>query len=417
MYRHNNSVGLISKCNLSVNILMQDQLLIDIRVATMAGGYGLIDRAAIAMKDAHIAWVGAEADLPDEFVKLSTTRHQGRLVTPGLIDCHTHVVFGGNRAAEFEMRLKGATYEDVARAGGGIVSTVKATRTATMDELVTAALSRIDAMLAEGVCLIEAKSGYGLDIETELRMLRAARAIARQRPVRIVTSFLGAHAVPPEFKSRSDAYIDDVCIPALCAAHAEGLVDAVDGFCEGIAFSPTQIARVFDVAKSLGLPVKLHAEQLSNLGGAKLAASYGALSADHIEYLDEEGVAALAKAGTTAVILPGAFYTLREKQVPPIDLLRKNKVPMALSTDCNPGSSPMASLLLAMNMGCTLFRMTPEEALLGATANAARALGVKDCGTIEIGKRADLAIWNIEHPAELAYRIGFNPLHSRLFGN
>lgn len=395
---------------------MQDQLFTDIRVATMADGYGLIDRAAIAIKDGHIAWVGPEADLPNEYLSLPKTAHQGRLVTPGLIDCHTHIVFGGNRAAEFEMRLKGASYEEVARAGGGIISTVKATRTATEDELVSAALTRVDAMLAEGVCVIEVKSGYGLDTETELRMLRAARAIAKQRPVRIVTSFLGAHAVPPEFKDRSDAYIDDVCIPALRTAHAEGLVDAVDGFCEGIAFSTTQMARVFDVAKSLGLRVKLHAEQLSNLGGAKLAASYGALSADHIEYLDEEGVAALAKSGATAVILPGAFYTLREKQVPPIELLRKHKVPMALSTDCNPGSSPMTSLLLAMNMGCTLFRMTPEEALLGATANAARALGLKDCGTIEIGRRADFAIWNIEHAAELAYRIGFNPLHSRVFG-
>jgi imidazolonepropionase len=396
---------------------MQDQLLTDIRVATMVGGYGLMDRAAIALKDRHIAWVGAEADLPSAFSGLTKTSHQGRLVTPGLIDCHTHVVFGGNRAAEFEMRLKGATYEEVARAGGGIISTVKATRTATVDELVTAALPRVDAMLAEGVCAIEVKSGYGLDNETELRMLRAARAIAKRRPVRVFATFLGAHAIPPEYKNQSDAYIDDVCIPALRAAHAEGLVDAVDGFCEGIAFSTTQIARVFDVAKSLGLPVKLHAEQLSNLGGAKLAASYGALSADHIEYLDEAGVAALAKAGTTAVILPGAFYTLREKQMPPIDLLRKHQVPMALSTDCNPGSSPMTSMLLAMNMGCTLFRMTPEEVLLGATANAARALGLKDCGTIEVGSRADLAIWNIDHPAELAYRIGFNPLHSRLFGN
>ena len=396
---------------------MYDQLLTDMLLATMVEGYGLIDRAAIALKEGRIAWVGAEVDLPGEFSKFPKTSHQDRLVTPGLIDCHTHVVFGGNRAAEFEMRLKGATYEEVARAGGGIISTVKATRTGSEAELTASALPRIDAMLAEGVCVIEIKSGYGLDIETELRMLRAARAIATQRPVRIVTSFLGAHAVPPEFKDRSDAYIDEVCIPALRAAHAEGLVDAVDGFCEGIAFSTIQMARVFDVAKSVGLPVKLHAEQLSNLGGAKLAASYGALSADHIEYLDEEGVAALAKSGTTAVILPSAFYTLREIQVPPIELLRRYKVPMALSTDCNPGSSPMTSLLLAMNMGCTLFRMTPEEALLGVTSNAARALGLKDCGTIEVGKRADLAIWNIKHPAELAYRIGFNPLHSRIFGN
>lgn len=396
---------------------MQEQLLTDIRVATMSDGYGLIDKAAVALKAGRIAWAGNAVDVPSEFSGYTKTPLQGRLLTPSLIDCHTHLVFGGNRAAEFEMRLNGASYEDVARAGGGIISTVKATRAATEAELIATALPRIDAMLTEGVCVIEVKSGYGLDTETELTMLRAARAIAALRPVRIVTSFLGAHAVPPEYKDRADAYIDEVCIPTLRAAHAEGLVDAVDGFCEGIAFSPAQIARVFDVAKALNLPVKLHAEQLSNLGGAKLAASYGALSADHIEYLDEEGVQALAKAGTTAVILPGAFYTLREKQIPPIEALRHHKVPMALSTDCNPGSSPMTSLLLAMNMGCTLFRMTPEEALRGVTVNAARALGLKDCGTIAVGQRADLAIWNIDHPAELAYRIGFNPLHSRLYGN
>jgi imidazolonepropionase len=396
---------------------VQEQLLADIRVATMVQGYGLIERAAIAIKDGRIAWVGREADRPSAFAGYARSALDGRLVTPGLVDCHTHVVFAGNRAAEFEMRLKGATYEEVARAGGGIVSTVNATRGASEAQLVASALPRIDAMLAEGVCVIEVKSGYGLDMETELRMLRAARAIAVQRPVQITTTFLGAHAVPPEFKDRADAYIDEVCIPALRAAHAEGLVDAVDGFCEGIAFSTHQIARVFDVAKSLGLPVKLHAEQLSNLGGAKLAARYGALSADHVEYLDEEGVAALAQAGTTAVILPGAFYTLREKQLPPIDLLRRHAVPMALSTDCNPGSSPMTSLLLAMNMGCTLFRMTPEEALCGTTVNAARALGLSDCGRIAPGCRADLAIWNAEHPTELPYRIGFNPLHARLFGN
>jgi imidazolonepropionase len=396
---------------------VQELLLTDIRVATMFNGYGLIDRAAIAVKDGRIVWVGAEAKLPRAFSGFAKTSHKGRLVTPALIDCHTHVVFGGNRAAEFEMRLKGATYEEVARAGGGIISTVISTRTATEVQLVASALPRVDAMLAEGVCVIEVKSGYGLDTETELRMLRAAREIATQRPVRILTTFLGAHAVPLEYKNRSDAYIDDVCIPALRTAHAERLVGAVDGFCEGIAFSPAQIARVFDVAKSLNLPVKLHAEQLSNLGGAKMAASYGALSADHIEYLDEEGVAALAEAGTTAVILPGAFYTLREKQMPPIEALRRHNVPMAVATDCNPGSSPMTSLLLALNMACTLFRMTPEEALCGVTVNAARALGLRDCGTISVGMRADLAIWNIEHPAELAYRIGFNPLHSRLFGN
>ena len=282
--------------------------------------------------------------------------------------------------------------------------------------MIKTALPRVDALLAEGVTVLEIKSGYGLDHETELQMLRAARALAQHRPVRIVTSFLGAHAVPIEYQGRADAYIDDVCIPALRAAHAEGLVDAVDGFCEGIAFSPTQIARVFDVARALGLPVKLHAEQLSNLGGAKLAASYGALSADHIEHLDDDGVRAMAQAGTVAVILPGAFYTLRETQMPPIAALREHAVPMALATDCNPGSSPMTSLLLAMNMACTLFRMTPLEALAGVTCNAAAALGLTDCGYIKAGQRADMAVWNVKHPAELAYRIGFNPLHSRIFG-
>jgi imidazolonepropionase len=396
------------------------QLLNNLRIATFANNhapYGLMDKASIALRDGRIEWVGLSADVPSTYKSFVPKNYEGRLLTPGLIDCHTHIVFGGNRAAEFEMRLQGATYEEVARAGGGIVSTVKATRAASEQQLVEQALPRVDAMLAEGICTIEIKSGYGLDVDTELRMLRAARAIAEVRPVRTVTTFLGAHAVPTDMKGQADGYTDDVCIPALRAAHAEGLVDAVDGFCEGIAFSPQQMARVFDVAKSLGLPVKLHAEQLSNLGGAKLAASYGALSADHIEYLDEDGVVAMAKAGTVAVILPGAFYTLREKQIPPIDLLRKHQVPMALATDCNPGSSPMTSLLLAMNMGCTLFRMTPEEALRGATANAARALGLKDCGTIEVGKRADFAIWNVEQPAELAYRIGFNPLHQRIMGD
>jgi imidazolonepropionase len=378
--------------------------------------YGLIERAAVAIEGGLIVWVGAGEALPSQYAALTKTDLGGRLVTPALIDCHTHIVFAGNRAAEFELRLNGASYEEVARAGGGIVSTVKATRAATVDALVANALPRVDAMLAEGVAVIEVKSGYGLDHDTELTMLRAARKIAELRPVRILTTFLGAHALPPEYKDRADAYIDDVCIPALHAAHQEGLVDAVDGFCEGIAFSPAQIARVFDVAKSLRLPVKLHAEQLSNLGGAKLAASYGALSADHLEYLDEDGVAAMAGAGTTAVILPGAFYTLREKQLPPIALFRKHNVPMALATDCNPGSSPMTSLLLTMNMGCTLFRMTPLEALQGTTINAARALGLNDCGSIAVGKRADLSVWNIEHPAELSYRIGFNPLYACLTG-
>ena len=386
--------------------------------ATMTGDapYGLIEDAAIAVADRRIAWVGKRTDLPPELSALDAVDMGGRLVTPGLIDCHTHLVHGGNRAAEFEMRLNGASYEEVARAGGGIVSTVRATREASEDSLLREALRRADALIAEGVTTLEIKSGYGLDIETELRMLRAARAVMANRPVRVKTSFLGAHAVPAEYKDRDDAYIDEVCIPALRAAHAEGLVDAVDGFCEGIAFSPDQIARVFDVAQDLGLPVKLHAEQLSNLGGAAMAAGYGALSADHIEYLDEAGVAAMAKAGTVAVLLPGAFYTLHETRMPPVQALRDGGVPIALATDANPGSSPLTSLLLTMNMGCTLFRLTPEEALRGVTANAARALGLPDVGSIAPGQRAELAVWDVEHPAELSYRIGFNPLHSRIFG-
>lgn len=393
-------------------------LYVDLSAATMQAGdtdYGLIKDAAIVTNAGQIEWVGAVAELPDTYTSLARQSLGGRLVTPGLIDCHTHVVHGGDRAVEFEMRLNGASYEQVARAGGGIVSTVTATRAASVDQLVATALPRVDALLAEGVTVIEVKSGYGLDRDTELRMLRAARALEQHRPVRIVTSFLGAHAVPTEYADRPDAYIDEVCIPTLRAAHAEGLVDAVDGFCEGIAFQPDQIARVFDVARELGLPLKLHAEQLSNLGGAKLAARYGALSADHIEYLDEDGVRAMAKAGTVAVILPGAFYTLRETQSPPIAALRQHSVPMALASDCNPGSSPMTSLLLTMNMACTLFRMTPHEALTGVTRNAAAALGLTDCGQIAAGLRADLAVWDVKHPAELAYRIGFNPLSSRIF--
>jgi imidazolonepropionase len=399
--------------------ILADQLLTNVHAATMTDNghqYGLIENAAIAIVGGRIAWVGDKDTVPPQYAGLASTDLHGRLVTPALVDCHTHIVFGGNRAAEFELRLNGASYEDVARAGGGIISTVKATRASSVDDLVASALPRVDAMIAEGVAVIEVKSGYGLDLDCELAMLRAAREIANQRPVRILTTFLGAHAVPPEFIGRADAYIDEVCIPALRLAHAQGLVDAVDGFCEGIAFSPAQIARVFDVAGSLNLPVKLHAEQLSNLGGAKLAAAHSALSADHVEYIDEDGVAAMAAAGTTAVILPGAFYTLRETQLPPIALFRKHQVHMALATDCNPGSSPMTSLLLAMNMGCTLFRITPLEALQGTTVNAARALGLEDCGSITVGKRADIAVWNIAHPAELSYRIGFNPLHTRITG-
>jgi imidazolonepropionase len=393
-------------------------LLINATLATMDGAsaYGLVKQGALAIRAGRIAWAGPAQDLPGEY-KLDESRDlHGRLVTPALVDCHTHVVHGGNRAREFEMRLEGASYEEVARAGGGIVSTVAATRASSQEQLLADALTRVDAMIAEGVTTIEIKSGYGLDSENELKMLRAARAVVEKRPVRVRTSYLGAHAVPPEYKGRPDAYIDEVCIPALEAAHAEGLVDAVDGFCESIAFTPEQIARVFEKAMSLGIPVKLHAEQLSNLGGAKLAASYGALSADHLEYANASDAAAMAKAGTVAVILPGAFYTLRETAAPPIDAFRENGVAMAVATDCNPGSSPMSSLLLSMNMACTLFRMTPEEALAGVTRNAARALGLDDAGQIKPGLRADLAIWDVEHPAELAYRIGFNPLWKRIFG-
>jgi len=400
-------------------MMKTSKLFVDLNAATMCenqDAYGMIENAAIAITEGVIAWVGPVAELPTAFASLPRESFDGRTVTPGLIDCHTHIVHGGDRSVEFEMRLKGASYEELARAGGGIVSTVTATRSASEDTLLRDALRRVDALIAEGVTSIEIKSGYGLETDTELRMLRVARSIAKNRQIRVKTTFLGAHATPAEYTGRDDNYIDEVCIPTLRAAHAEGLVDVVDGFCEGIAFNPSQIARVFDVARELGLPVKLHAEQLSNSGGAKLAASYGALSADHIEYLDEDGVKAMVDAGTIAVILPGAFYTLRETQAPPIDLLRKHGVPMALATDINPGSSPLHSLLLALNMGCTLFRLTPEEALRGVTINAALALGLSDTGLIKKGMRADLVVWDVKHPAELAYRIGFNPLHSRIFG-
>jgi imidazolonepropionase len=414
MYRHNIDNHVFIKQEFPVSLV----LFTNCRVATMhpdGDAYGLIPKGSIVAENGVIAWVGAAGDLPSKFSELETRDLGGRLVTPGLIDCHTHVVFGGNRAREFEMRLEGASYEEISRAGGGIVSTVKATREADEDTLLADALKRVDALVAEGVSTLEIKSGYGLNQEVELRMLKVARRIADERPVRVKTSFLAAHATPPEYKGRDDAYIDEVCIPALRAAHAVGLVDAVDGFCEGIAFTPAQMARVFDVAKDLGLSIKLHAEQLSNIGGAKLAASYGALSADHLEYLDEAGVQAMAASGSVAVLLPGAFYTLRETQLPPVDLLRKYNVPIAIATDCNPGSSPLASLLLCLNMACTLFQMTPEEALAGVTREAARALGLNDAGVLAAGKRADLAVWNIEHPSELAYRIGFNPLHQRIF--
>ena len=392
-------------------------LLTNAKLATLQNNdeFGIIDDGVIVLDGAHIAWVGGAIELPDTYRDQETRDLGGRLVTPALIDCHTHVVFGGNRAVEFELRLNGASYQEVAQAGGGIVSTVTATRAASEDELLADALIRIDAMIAEGVTFIEVKSGYGLDRETELKMLRVARRIAKVRPIEVKTSFLGAHAVPAEYAGRADAYIEDVCIPTLRVAHTEGLVDAVDGFCEGIAFDTKQIAHIFTVAKELSLPVKLHAEQLSNIGGTQLAAQYGALSADHVEYATDADAKALAAAGTVAVVLPGAYYTLRETQAPPIQAFRNHGVPMALATDCNPGSSPLTSALLTMNMACTLFRMTPLEALLGMTAHAAKALGEVNRGRITATAPADLCVWDVEHPAELSYRIGFNPLHSRIF--
>lgn len=377
-------------------------------------GYGLIRDGSILVEGDRIVWVGPTAEIDPGFRDAEERDAQGRVVTPALIDCHTHIVHGGNRAQEFEMRLEGASYEEVARAGGGIVSTVTATRQSDEATLLGEALKRADALIAEGVSMIEIKSGYGLDLETELKMLRVARSVAQHRKVRVVTSFLGAHAVPKG--ADADEYIDTICIPTLHAAHAEGLVDAVDGFCEGIAFDTKQIGRVFDKAKELGLPIKLHAEQLSNLGGTKLAARYGAMSVDHVEYADETDVEAMAKAGSVAVLLPGAFYTVHETQKPPVDAFRAHGVPMAVATDWNPGSSPLGSVLLAMNMACTLFGLTPAEALTGATRNAALALGLDDCGVIAPGMRADLALWDIEHPAELSYRIGVNPLWKGMFG-
>ena len=397
---------------------MWDTLWTGARLATMTANgqpYGAIEDGALAVRDGVIAFAGLRSALSGRPEMLADAVHdlEGRWVTPGLIDCHTHLVYGGDRAAEFEMRLEGATYSELLQAGGGILSTVRATRQADIDQLVSGALRRVDALLAEGVTTIEVKSGYGLDVEAEARMLRAARRLGDLRPATIRTTFLGAHALPPEFEGRADDYIDLVCGDALPAVAAEGLADAVDAFCENIAFDTVQTERVFAKARDLGLPVKLHAEQLSDMGGAALAARYGALSCDHLEFLTDEGAAAMAAAGSVAVMLPGAFYFLRDTNVPPIDLLRRARVLMAVSTDCNPGSSPATSLLLMMNMAATLFRMTPEEALAGTTCEAARALGMAAThGTLETGKAADLAIWDIERPAELCYRIGFNPLHA-----
>ena len=393
-------------------------LLKNATIATMTNqdSYGLIEHGALFIRDSKISWVGKGSEIPSELISSESKDLEGRLVTPGLVDCHTHILYGGNRSVEFEMRLNGANYKDIARAGGGINSTVSDTRLSSIEDLVKDSLPRVDQLISEGVTLIEVKSGYGLDRETELKMLKAARQIQSQRPIRVVTTFLGAHAVPPEYKDDPDAYIDNICIPTLNNANNQGLVDAVDAFCENIAFNVDQVERVFQSAKKMGLPVKIHSEQLSHMGGTKLAADYRALSADHIEYANAQDVKALSQADTVAVLLPGAFYTLRETQLPPLSNLRNEKVPIAIATDCNPGSSPLTSILLTMNMACTLFQMTPQETLAGVTKNAAKALGEKDSGAIKIGNRADLCIWDIKHPAELSYRIGFNPLHWRIFG-
>jgi len=391
-----------------------DSLWVNVHLATMTetGPYGMVKDGAIAIRGGKIAWIGKRIDLPADFESQAAKVYDGQngWITPGLVDCHTHLVYGGSRAREFELRLQGATYEEIARQGGGIRSTVIATREADEKSLLNQSIPRLVALIKEGVTTVEIKSGYGLDLETEIRMLRVVRKLGESYPVTVVPTYLGAHALPPEFEGRSDEYVDFVCNTVMPEVAAQQLAVAVDAFCENIGFTPDQTERVLKAAQKLGLAVKLHAEQLSDLQGSALAARYGALSADHLEYVSEESVRAMAASGTVAVLLPGAFYFLRETRVPPVDLLRRYSVPIALSTDCNPGSSPTASLLLMLNMASTLFRMTPEEALAGVTRNGARALGLQDrIGTLEPGKDADFVIWDIDEPAELAYRIGFNP--------
>jgi imidazolonepropionase len=389
------------------------------RLATLAvgqPGLGVVIDGLIAEKNGVILYAGAKTDAPADLRAAESVDCEGRWITPGLIDCHTHLVYGGNRAEEFELRLAGASYEEIARRGGGIVSTVKATRQASEDELVSSAQLRLDTLIAEGVTTIEIKSGYGLELATEGRQLKAARRLGRENRINVKTTFLGAHALPPEYAGRSGAYIAAVCDEMMPALAKDGLIDAVDAFCENIAFSIEETAQVFARARELKLPVKLHADQLSNLHGAALAAQFNALSADHLEYADEESVAAMAHAATVAVVLPGAFYFIRERQAPPIELMRKHGVSIALATDSNPGSSPLTSLLLTMNMGATLFRLTVDECIAAVTREAARALGMLgETGSLEAGKYCDLAIWDIERPAELVYRIGFNPLHARVW--
>lgn len=381
----------------------------DVTLLTMAEGgapYGMITEAALMTRDGIIEWVGKADTLPDGAEEAQVISCTGQFMTPGLIDCHTHLVYGGNRVAEFEKRLHGVSYEQIARDGGGILSTVRATRAASEEELYNSARKRLDQLQLDGVTTVEIKSGYGLDIANEIKMLRAARRLGQDSGIDVRTTFLGAHATPPEYDGDTDAYMAEVCGPMLTAVKEEGLADAVDAFCENIAFSPDQVENLFATARAAGLPVKLHAEQLSNNGGAALASRHQALSADHLECLDEAGVKAMAAAGTVAVLLPGAYYTLRDDRLPPIDLLRQYGVPMAVASDSNPGSSPVLSLTLMVNMASTLFRLTPEEALLGVTRHGARALGLADRGTLEAGKKADLALWDINHPAELAYQVG-----------
>ncbi|MEI8323840.1 MAG: imidazolonepropionase [Betaproteobacteria bacterium] len=390
------------------------------RVATMAADgprpYGLIEDAALVVEGERLRWVGPRADLPRELEAACAQRidAHGALITPGLIDCHTHLVYGGDRANEFEARLGGASYEEIARQGGGIASTVRATRAASAAELQAQSRVRLRQFLSEGVTTLEIKSGYGLALEHERKLLEVARSLGREQALDVRTTFLGAHALPPEFAGRADDYVDEV-LRMLAQLHAEGLVDAVDAFCERIAFSPAQVARVFAAAQALGLPLKLHAEQLSDCGGAALAARFGALSCDHLEWLSEEGAAAMADAGSVAVLLPGAFYFLRETRLPPVALLRRHGVPMAIASDCNPGSSPCTSLLLMLNMACTLFRLTPEEALAGVTRHAAQALGLQDRGVLAAGMRADFVLWDLQGPAQLAYALGANPWRQTIF--
>jgi imidazolonepropionase len=396
-----------------------DRLWYNARLLTMAEaspGLGVVEDGVVAAKEGRILYAGPTADAPAALDAEERIGLDGRWVLPGLIDCHTHLVYAGDRSGEFVLRLSGATYEEIARAGGGILSTVRATRAASEADLVAATLPRLDALLAEGVTTVEIKSGYGLDRETELRQLKAAKALAQLRPVDVRTTYLGLHALPPEFAADREAYLDLVCRELVPVVAAAGLAEAVDAFCEGIAFSPEEVGRFFEAAKAAGLARKLHADQLSNLRGAALAAAHGALSADHLEHTDEAGVAAMAAAGTVAVLLPGAFYVLRETKVPPVETFRRLGVSMAAATDCNPGTSPLTSLLLAMNMAATLFRLTVDECLAGVTREAARALGLLDrVGTLEPGKWCDLSIWDVERPAELVYRIGFNPLYRRVW--